>query len=310
MSRSRRLATIPVAATALLAGMLTVTPVAITDPASAAAPAAPPAAAPPAVVSEGVVGGLEVENSFVSAVGWVKPGETYPSRVIVRNTSAQTVSGATVTVAAPVGSTILKAGSATVDAGSYTWSVGALAAGARRTLVLESKAATSAQLPTIVWRDLSTTATVTVGGASQALTSHGPKVIPPGSEYDTARYGDRPFPVVPVAYTDRGYGTHNRSLDTVINDPSYEGSTFNLFQEMSLGQLYPHGTVPSTGIGTRDFTYPGANTSTGGDKPFPFTKATAGQTCGGVTNADLPAAPLYTRRIKDGVYQLPGTTGY
>ncbi len=185
------------AATALLAGLLTVTTVTTGSATAANAPAAAPAS--PAVVSEGVVGGLEVENSFVSAVGWVKPGETYPSRVIVRNTSGLPVVGASVTVNAPVGSTIAKAGTATVDAGTYTWNVGALAAGASRTLVLESRAATVAQLPTIVWRDLSTTATVTVAGASKALTSHGPKVIPPGSEYDTARYGDRPFPVVPVA---------------------------------------------------------------------------------------------------------------
>src|SRR5688572_28920377 len=248
MTASHRLAArrTTAAATALLAGLLTVTTV--TSGSATATPAPAPAAPTQTVVSEGVVGGLEVENSFVSAVGWVKPGETYPSRVIVRNTSDLSVLGATITVAAPVGSTILKAGSATVGAGSYTWTVGSLAAGATRTLVLESKAATLAQLPTIVWRDLSTTATVTVGGATQTLTSHGPKVIPPGSEYDTARYGDRPFPVVPVAYTDRGYGAHDRSLDTVINDPAYEGSTFNLFQEMSIGQLYPHGTVPSTGI--------------------------------------------------------------
>ncbi|HEY0643075.1 MAG TPA: hypothetical protein VGD39_06640, partial [Nocardioides sp.] len=224
MSRSRRLAA-TTAATALLAGLLTVTTVAVAG--SAQASGAPSAAAPSAtVVSEGTVGGLEVENSFVSAVGWVKPGDTYPSRIIVRNTSGSAVSGATVALSAPEGSTILKAGADAVDASTYTWNVGSLAAGASRTLVLESRAADLGELATVVWRDLSTTATVTVGGATKALTSHGPKVIPPGAQYDTARYGDRPFPVVPVAYTDRGYGTHDRTLDTVLNDPSYEGSTF------------------------------------------------------------------------------------
>ena len=313
MSRAHRIAaasTALAAATALLAGVLTAT--AVVTAGSATAASAPSAAAPSAaVVSEGVVGGLEVENSFVSAVGWVKPGDTYPSRVIVRNTSALPVTGASVVVSAPEGSTILKAGTTTVDARTYTWQVGTLDAKASRTLVLESRAADLAELPTIVWRDLSTTATVTVAGASKTLTSHGPKVIPPGSEYDTARYGDRPFPVVPVAYTDRGYGTHDRSLDTVINDPAYEGSTFNLFQEMSLGQLYPEGTVPSTGIETADFSYDG-NPATGGEKAFPFTRLVPGQTCTGVTYADspLPSNPLYTERIKDGVYQLPGTTGY
>src|SRR5687768_13167861 len=158
MSRSRRLAaTIPAftAATTLLAGVLTVTTAATTGTAQAAGTTSA-AAAFPTVVSEGVVGGLEVENSFVSAVGWVKPGETYPSRVIVRNTSGLPVLGATITVTAPVGSTILEAGSTTVNDGSYAWSVGPLAAGATRTLVLESKAATVAELDTVVWRDLST----------------------------------------------------------------------------------------------------------------------------------------------------------
>ena len=316
MTASHRLAArrTTAAATALLAGLLTVTTVTSGSATASSAPAAAPAPASQDVVSEGVVGGLEVENSFVSAVGWVKPGETYPSRIIVRNTTQLPVVGASIAVAAPAGSTILKAGTTAVNGPSYTWSVGSLAAGASRTLVLESKAATAAQLPTVVWRDLSTTATVTVAGATKALTSHGPKVIPPGSEYDTARYGDRPFPVVPVAYTDRGYGAHERSLDTVINDPAYEGSTFNLFQEMSLGQLYPDGTVPSAGIAKRDFTYSGSNSSTGGTQAFPFTTAQVGQTCKGVTYADTPlpeeGTPLYPDRIRDGVYQLPGQTEY
>src|SRR6478672_616748 len=152
MTASHRLAArrTTAAATALLAGLLTVTTV--TAGSTTASAAGAPAAAAPSqtVVSKGVVGGLEVENSFVSAVGWVKPGETYPSRVIVRNTSALPVVGASIVVTAPVGSTIAKAGTTPVESGSYTWDVGSLAAGASRTLVLESRAATLAQLPTIV----------------------------------------------------------------------------------------------------------------------------------------------------------------
>lgn len=308
MTRSRRLAaTIPAfsAATALLTGLLTVTTVTTAGTAQAARTTSA-AAASPAIVSEGAVGGLEVENSFVSAVGWVKPGETYPSRIIVRNTSALPVADATVALTAPEGSTILSAGTTPVGASSHTWTVGLLAPGASRTLVLESRAAELAELPTVVWRDLSTTAEVSVGSATTTVTSHGPKVIPPGSEFDTARYGDRPFPVVPVAYTDRDHIAHDSTLDQVINDPGYEGSTFNLFQEMSLGQLYPEGTVPSTGKDTADFAYgPG----------FPFSKAQLGGTCtGGATVADSPVpaqgTPLYPERIQQGVYQLPGNTAY
>ena len=81
-------------------------------------------------------------------------------------------------------------------------------------------------------------------------------MIPPNETYETARYGDRPFPVVPVNYLDlRLQPTTSARSSQVINDPAVPGSTFNLFQEMSLGQLFPEGTVPSDGIATADFTY-------------------------------------------------------
>ena len=94
------------------------------------------------------------------------------------------------------------------------------------------------------------------GLGSGDAASHGPKVIPPNGTYETARYGDRPFPVVPAAYRDRAQLPANSGEDlvTAINDPANPGSTFNLFQEMSYGQLFPHGTVPSAGIATADFT--------------------------------------------------------
>lgn len=54
-----------------------------TSSTAVAATAAPGVvAAPP---SEATLGGLAVENSFVSSVGWVKPGETYPSRILLTN---------------------------------------------------------------------------------------------------------------------------------------------------------------------------------------------------------------------------------
>ncbi|HEX8780963.1 MAG TPA: immune inhibitor A domain-containing protein, partial [Nocardioides sp.] len=296
------------ASTLLLGGLLSVgAPTTAADPATTPLPAAPEVAPTPAgvVVSEDSAGGLVVENSFVSSVGWVKPGDAYPSRIIVSNTTDAPVSGATITVTAPAGSTIVSAGPDAVGGPTYTWTVPTVEARSTRTLVLESRAATTRELPTIVWRDLSTTAVATVGAATTSVTSHGPKVIPPGDEFDTARYGDRPFPVVPVAYSDRDYQPHDRSLDTVINDPAYAGSTFNLFQEMSLGQLYPEGTVPSADVTRAGFDY---------EPGFDFTRAELDQTCGGVTFADTPVpeegTQLYPDRIRDGVYQLPGTTGY
>ena len=307
---SSRLRAVAVTSVTAVAASLLLLPT-TTSADAAAAPAAPSAAetGPLGVVSKAPVGGLLVENSFVSSVGWVKPGEAYPSRILLTNTGSSPVSGPQVVVTAPTGTKFTAAGSgATVsDNGKeVTWSPSAVAATSTKTLVLESKAATLKAQPTLVWRDLSSKAKVTVGAATKTLTSHGPKVIPPGQIHESARYGDRPFPVVPVQYTDRDYQTtHERDLDTVINDPGFPGSTFNLFQEMSLGQLYPEGTVPSADLETAGFDY---------EPGFGFTRAERDQTCGGFTyETELTKAqdnPLYTERVTDGVYNLPGDTGY
>ena len=253
---------------------------------------------------------LSIQNSFVSSVGWVKPGDTYPSRIILTNPTGSPVTP-TVDLSAPDGTTFLSAsgpGTHPVAASGFTWSPGPVAAGATATLVLQSQAATTTQLPTIVWRDISSTAVLKVAGKpDRTAVSHGPKVIPPSSLYDTARYGDRPFPIVPVQFNDRSYqATHSGdSLEQVINDPDYQGSTFNLYQEMSLHQLYPHGDVPSAGIADKDFT---------GIDESRLTSITDGTptTCRGFTYTDLGGTtnPLWTERITNGVYNLPGSTDY
>src|SRR5206468_5639166 len=46
---------------------------------------------------------LTLENSFVSSVGWVKPGDTYPFRVFVKNFTSSAASGAQVTIPAADG---------------------------------------------------------------------------------------------------------------------------------------------------------------------------------------------------------------
>ncbi len=268
------------------------------------------------VALQASAGGLDLSNSFVSSVGWVKPGEDYPSTIRVSNPALTPVLGAKVTVNAPTGTTFLTAspstGTRTIGGSKVVWTLPTVPAATPdgpgvATLVLENKTDLASQEPTIVWRDLSTTAVLEVGAATAEATSHGPKVIPPSDVYDTARYGDRPFPIIPVQYTDRAYlaGHTGETLADKINSPDIAGSTFNLFQEMSLGQLFPDGTVPSVGKATADFTYaPG----------FPFTKTVPGQTCTGTTYSDLPfsvaGTPLYPERITDGVYNLPGQTQY
>ena len=152
--------------------------------------------------------GLTVHNSFVSSVGWVKPGEKYPSTITVANPTKGALEGGRVTVRAPKGTTFKKSsgpGKHRTSARTITWKVPKVRAGRTVRLVVESKAASVRTLPTIVWRDLSTKATLKASGRTSTSTSHGPKVIPPAERFETARYGDRPFPVVPVQYTDRAY---------------------------------------------------------------------------------------------------------
>jgi immune inhibitor A len=260
---------------------------------------------------------LLVEDSFVSAVGWVKPGETYPFRLLVRNYTTTARAGASVTVPVPDGTAFTSAtatggsGACSVNAsGGITWTIGAVAAAiggtpAIKTCVVVARADTLAQDGQIVWKNLSSTATLSYTGGPAGLTStsHGPKVIPPAETFDSARYGDRPFPVVPVDWHDRRHEPAHTgdALSDKLNSPSIAGSTFNLYQEMSYGQLYPDADVPSAGVASAGWGYgPG----------FQFTTPMPGGTCAGVTYSAAQNTPLYPERIVDGWYQMPGDTGY
>jgi immune inhibitor A len=266
---------------------------------------------------------LVLENTFVSARGWVKPGETYPFRVFVRNFGWSARSGAAVTVPAADGMSFTRAtpvsggGTATVSATSLTWNVGTVPARTDagpgvRTLVVEAKADTLQQDPQVVWKNLSTTARLTsFGGGVVTDTSAGPKVIPPKETYNTARYGFRPFPVVPVDYRDRKHDP-SRSADrllSAINSRDVPGSTFNLFQEMSFGQLVPHGTVPSAAVAAADFDveWKSPHRQASG---FAFSTPFPGGACYGATTGPVAGTPLYNERIRNGYYQLPGDTAY
>ena len=209
--------------------------------------------------------GVVVEAKFVSSLGWVKPGEGYPFRVLLYNETASPVTGISVTVTAPAGATFLAASdpTATVTGATITWAPADLPAAssdapATVALVVEARSLGLGEDPEVVWKDLSASATLTYdGGPSDGVTSttHGPKVIPPDPAYDTARYGDRPFPVVPVQYYDRAPETPGSAqlLAQKLNDPATPGSTFNLYQELSYGQLFPQASVPSAGIASAGF---------------------------------------------------------
>lgn len=255
--------------------------------------------------------GLSVENSFVSSTGWVKPGEAYSSRILLTNTGTTPVSSVTVTIPASRGMswTAVRAstGAPTLSDETVTLAVDVVPAASMLALVLESEADTLAEEPTLVWRDISSIASVSVGGGEvHQIASRGPKVIPAEGGYETARYGDRPFPVVPVDYVDFKHAASAAELDKVINDPATPSSTFNLYQEISLGQLFPNGVIGSVGVDTRAVA---ADDNLVFSTPDPAST----NTCTGVTTVDPSSGaptPLYTERISDGWYQLPGMRSY
>lgn len=260
--------------------------------------------------------GLRLTNNFVSSVGWVKPGERYPFLVTVLNPSSARHRHVTVSVRSVPGMRIVaghvqRGPTLRVRHGAVRYRMASIAAASKnkpvsRTLILTGQAKSVKQDPRVVWRDISATATLTYDRKHHArATSHGPRVIPPNATFDTARYGDRPFPVVPVDYADFQHDpTHPASkLDTVINGRSNKGSTFNLYQEMSLGQLYPDAAIPSAHIASA--TYKAAD-----NQRFTTPDPTKTNSCHGTTLATAPGALDGRPRISGGWYQLPGQRDY
>ena len=95
----------------------------------------------------------------------------------------------------------------------------------------------------------------------------------------------------------------------MLNSPTYDGSTFNLYQEMSYGQLFPDGTVPSAGVATAgwDVAWQSPERQQNG---FQFTLPSPLGACHGATVGPAAGTPVLPERIKDGWYQLPGDTEY
>jgi M6 family metalloprotease-like protein len=265
---------------------------------------------------------LTVVNDFISDTGWVHPGEGYVFRVSVINYATDPFSDVTVSVPSVDGMTITQAralgAGATADVlgGTVTWTLPTVAAGSiesptRYELIVEAQTRSTGQDPQLVWKNLSTTATMTYGAETFTSTSLGPHVIPPDGSMDSARYGVRPFPVVPVDYSDRKHQAENTGdrINSAINSPDVPGSTRNLYEEMSFGQLRPVGTVPSTGIASAD--WESGFTSERYQDGWHFTEPEPSGACYGTTQgAFTGTSPLIPERIHDGWYQLPGDTGY
>ena len=261
--------------------------------------------------------GLRIRNTFVSSVGWVKPGHEYPFLVRVMNPSAKKHTHITVRLHQVSGMLLRSAhvrGGRTLTPrhGRITWHAGSLAPGTTakpttKTLIVTARARSTGEDPKVVWKNLSTTARMTYDATKhRKAKSHGPRVIPPSENFDTARYGDRPFPVVPVDYADFKHDDDHPAakLDSVINGRSNRGSTFNLYQEMSLKQLFPDADIPSAGVASAEY-------KASDDQQFTTADPNTTNTCHGVTLAEAGSGALEGQpRIENGWYQLPGQRDY
>ncbi len=262
----------------------------------------------------------KVAAKFNSSFGWVKPGETYPFFV---NYQAGAAGATSVVVDVTFPSTAVFVGATPApNSGNGSansplrFNLGPLAPNAAGKIMIRARALDTNEDPEIVWKDLSATATLTatVAGVPQpAVTSKtmGPKV----TTLQTARYGERPFPVVMVQYQDIKHctgvgqpypectGDHTATaLDAAVNSKTTGKSLWQLYQDMSFGQLSPVGFVrPAPGSTTKAFD-PAYN--------HKFSTISPGGLCTGQTLAPVKGTPLYANRMENGWYLLPGTQGY
>jgi M6 family metalloprotease-like protein len=273
-----------------------------------------------AIPNEVTSGGLSVLAQVFTSGGWVKPGESFPV-IVTYKTGSAPVAAATIKVALHSAAVFNKATPmAASGSGSATspliFAVGPLAANSTAKIIIEARAKDLIEDPEALWKDVSSTVTVEVPTqTAETIFTHGPKI----TDRTTARYGDRPFPVVLVQYQDitrctaagmrgntpddscLGDSTAQR-MDVAINSRTTGTSLWQLFQDMSFGQLYPIGKVsPIPNAGTKAFT-PGY--------VHKFSSLQPAGTCTGNTVAAGVGTALYSNRIVNGWYSLPGTQNY
>jgi M6 family metalloprotease-like protein len=266
--------------------------------------------------------GSSVQARFVTERGWVRPGESYIFTVRYVATDAASASLAlSLPPSAYFVSSTPAPASSTAHSASYD------VAGQAGQIVVTARAATHAEDPEVVWKNISATAELTADGQAFSSRTNGPHV----TEHSRARLGDRPFPVVNVMYQDirRCNGPGDPfdecaaahpvdALDEIMNSRTLPTSVWRHYNDLSLGKLNPQGTVAAAGKGTVPFAGLGQHK---------FARLAPNGTCSGTTFAG-PAQPqgagtdsagtggqdgtpgLYPNRIVDGWYLLPGTQGF
>ena len=250
--------------------------------------------------------GLTLTNSFVSAKGWVKPGDTFPLTVTVRNDAEVPADGGTVTIPPVAGMSFTKVedGDATIDGGTVKWAVGALGPVSSKRVVLEATAAT------------------TDAGRRDRL--EGPV---DDRHLDRGRHLDQPRPQGHPAVGDLRHGAlrrpavprrprrllrpqaRHRAAAPTSSQPRSTTRPTRARRSTSTRRC-PTGSCSRRATSPRSAS-PRAATTTRPASRF-SKRAVKADTCVGTTAADLPL-PVETtnpERIHDGWYQLPGDTGY
>ena len=280
-----------------------------------------------AVPNQGSSGGLTLAAKVFTATGAVKPGEEYPI-ALQYSTAAAAVPTASFSVTLHPSSVFIKATPAALSGNGSSGSplvftVAGLAANSKGSIIIEARAKTLTEDPEVLWKNSNASVSLEVPGQPKvALLTHGPKV----TTLSTARVGDRPFPVVMVQYQDVKHctGTDERgglptdandpscpenhdaaALDAAINSRTTNRSLYQLYQDMSFGQIYPEGRVSPA---------PDQPSEVAFDATYnhKFSTATVPPpgSCHGTTLAALKGTPTYANRVDGGWYNLPGTQAY
>lgn len=294
-------------------------------------PAAPPPV-PAGDRSQVSSGGVTLTAKVFATNGWVRPGASYP--LIARyHTGAAAAAGLTSVAVTLHDSAVFLRSTPMPDSGTgvagnpLIYTLGVVAPNTIGKIVIEARAKDLDEDPEVIWKDVSADAALTVvPNATVTARSRGPHV----TTLSSARFGDRPFPVVNVQYADvshcTGAGTplpectgNNTAseLDDLINSRTSGNSVWQHFNDISLGKLNPIGTVSASGKTTVPF---------GGIGQHKFARLAPAGTCGGTTRAGPPqpqgqgvdgagkggadGTPTYPNRIENGWYTLPGTQAY
>lgn len=276
------------------------------------------------VPNQASAGGLELVAKVLTARGAIDPGQEFPI-VLEYKTGDTGAAAATIELSLHEAAVYERATPAAASgngtaASPLTFTLAALAPNSSGKIIVEARAKTLQQDPEVMWKDISSRVVLKVAGQSDiTLKTRGPKV----TTLKTARLGDRPFPVVMVQYQDIKHctGADERgglptdpndtcveahtatTLDAKVNSKTSGSSLYQLYQDMSFGQIYPNGLIA-----------PAADTpDTNFDPAYvhKFSALAPGGACvSGVTLAAAHGTPVYAKRIEGGWYTLPGNQAY